>query len=78
MIPYYIVTISSNEDTNVMASVNVFYADSDDDMLTYTFNNLRSGTTYDITISAANRAGAGMPTTISDTTIAGTYITTEL
>lgn len=73
--PFYMLMISSNQDTNVMDSVNVFNQnedeDEDEDTLFHTFNNLRSNTAYNITISAVSRAGAGMTNTISAATTEG-------
>ena len=57
---YYIVMISSDEHSNIMNDiVNVTLP------LTATFSNLRNDTTYDVTVTAYNRVGAGMTTTES-------------
>ena len=57
---YYIVMISSDEHSNIMNDiVNVTSP------LTATFSNLRNNTTYDVTVTAYNRVGAGMTTTES-------------
>ena len=57
---YYIVMISSDEHSNIMNDiVNVT-------VLTATFSNLRNDTNYNITVTAVNRAGAGMTTTVKN------------
>lgn len=57
---YYIVMISSDEHSNITNDiVNVT-------VLTATFSNLRNDTNYNITVTAVNRAGAGMATTVKN------------
>ena len=53
---YYIVMISSDIMNDI---VNVT-------VLTATFSNLRNDTNYNITVTAVNRAGAGMTTTVKN------------
>ena len=57
---YYIVMISSDEHfniTNDIINVTVFNA---------TFSNLRNDTNYNITVTAINRAGAGMTNAVTN------------
>ena len=57
---YYIVMISSDEHSNIMNDiVNVT-------VLTATFSNLRNDTNYNITVTAVNRVGAGVTTTVKN------------
>ena len=52
--------ISSDEHSNIVNdNVNVTLP------LTATFSNLRNNTTYDVTVTAYNRIGAGMTTTVN-------------
>ena len=60
---YYIVMISSDEHSNIMNDiVNVTSP------LTATFSNLMNNINYDVTVTAYNRVGAGMTTTVHITT----------
>ena len=53
---YYIVMISSDEYSNIIyLTVNVTVSTA-----TYTFSTLRNDTNHNITVTAVNRAGAGM------------------
>ena len=55
---YYTVMISSDEHSNITNDiVNVTG-------LNATFSNLRNNTNYNITVTAVNRAGAGMTTSV--------------
>ena len=58
---YYIVMISSDEHSNIMNDTVIVTVSTDDiTMFNTTFSNLRNDTNYNITITAVNRAGAGM------------------
>ena len=68
---YYIVMISSDEHSNIMNdTVNV----TD---LTVTFYNLRNDTNYDVTVTAYNRVGAGMNTTVTESIRISPPVTTQ-
>ena len=57
---YYIVMISSDEHSNIMDDiVNIT------SLLTATLSNLRNDTNYNVTVTAYNRIGAGMTTTVN-------------
>ena len=61
---YYIVVISSDEYSNIIyLTVNVTVSTA---TYTHTFSNLRNDTNYNITVTAVNRAGAGMTTELTN------------
>lgn len=61
---YYIVVISSDEYSNIIyLTVNVTVSTA---TYTHTFSNLRNDTNHNITVTAVNRAGAGMTTELTN------------
>ena len=57
---YYIVMISSDEYSDIIT------VKATPSTATYTFSNLRNDTNYNITVTAVNRAGAGMTTELTN------------
>ena len=68
--------ISSDEHSNIMNDTVIVTVSTDDvTMFNATFSNLRNDTNYNITITAVNRAGAGITNAVMNIRISSPVMT---